>query len=76
MEQFDLNWTIGPTKSKIVFTVEKGVPFKVLEKKGSWLRIEVGGMDGRHCSDQRELHGSDNVSELKGTRANCLYNFT
>jgi SH3-like domain-containing protein len=28
------------TKSTVLFTVEKGVPFKVLEKKGNWLRIE------------------------------------
>ncbi len=28
------------TKSNIVFTVEKGVPFKVLAKEGSWLKIE------------------------------------
>ena len=27
-------------KSNIVFTVEKGVPFKVLAKEGSWLKIE------------------------------------
>ena len=31
----------GPgTDSKIIFTVEKGIPFKVLESKGSWIRIE------------------------------------
>ncbi len=28
------------TKSTVAFTVEKGVPFKVLEKKGDWFRIE------------------------------------
>jgi SH3-like domain-containing protein len=28
------------TKSQVVFTVEKGVPFKVLTKKGNWLKIE------------------------------------
>ena len=28
------------TKHKILFTVEKGVPFKVIGKKGSWLHIE------------------------------------
>jgi SH3-like domain-containing protein len=27
-------------KSQILFTVEKGVPFKILAKKGSWLKIE------------------------------------
>jgi len=31
----------GPsTKDKILFSVEKGIPFKVLEHKGRWLRIE------------------------------------
>lgn len=31
----------GPgTSEKILFTVEKGVPFKVLEHKDSWLHIE------------------------------------
>jgi SH3-like domain-containing protein len=31
----------GPgTKNKIIFTVEKGIPFKVLERKGSWIHIE------------------------------------
>ena len=28
------------TKSSIVFTVEKGVPFKVLQTRGDWLNIE------------------------------------
>ena len=28
------------TKSKILFTVEKGIPFKVLKKKGRWLNVE------------------------------------
>ncbi len=27
-------------KSQVLFTVEKGVPFKVLAKKGNWLKIE------------------------------------
>ncbi len=27
-------------KSQIVFTVEKGVPFKVIAKKGDWVKIE------------------------------------
>ena len=31
----------GPgTKHDKLFTVENGVPFKVLEKKGNWLRVE------------------------------------
>ncbi|MGD2013872.1 MAG: SH3 domain-containing protein [Desulfobacterales bacterium] len=31
----------GPsTKDKILFTIEKGIPFKVLEKKGRWVHIE------------------------------------
>jgi SH3-like domain-containing protein len=31
----------GPgTQFKIVFTVEKGVPFKVIEQKGQWLNIQ------------------------------------
>ena len=31
----------GPsTKDKILFSVEKGIPFKVLEKKGRWLHVE------------------------------------
>ncbi|MCK5162890.1 MAG: SH3 domain-containing protein [Desulfobacula sp.] len=28
------------TKSSILFTVEKGVPFKVLSRKGNWIKIE------------------------------------
>lgn len=28
------------TKSKVLFTVERGVPFKVLERKGDWIKIE------------------------------------
>ena len=28
------------TKSQIMFTVEKGVPFKVLERKKNWIKIE------------------------------------
>jgi SH3-like domain-containing protein len=36
----------GPgTDEKILFTVEKGVPFKVLEHKQSWLHIEHGDGD-------------------------------
>jgi len=27
-------------KSKIMFTVERGVPFKVLKRSGNWIRIE------------------------------------
>ena len=31
----------GPgTGNKIIFTVEKGIPFKVLKRKGSWIQIE------------------------------------
>jgi SH3-like domain-containing protein len=31
----------GPdAKSDIVFTVEKGIPFKVLSRKGQWIEIE------------------------------------
>ncbi|MCD4719923.1 MAG: SH3 domain-containing protein [Desulfobacula sp.] len=31
----------GPgTNSPVVFTVEKGVPFKVLTRKGNWINIE------------------------------------
>ena len=31
----------GPgTKNKIIFTVEKGIPFKVLKRKDSWIQIE------------------------------------
>jgi SH3-like domain-containing protein len=31
----------GPsTKDKILLSVEKGIPFKVLEKKGRWLHVE------------------------------------
>jgi len=31
----------GPgTNHKIIFTVEKGIPFKVLEHQGSWIHIE------------------------------------
>lgn len=28
------------TKSKVLFTVERGVPFKALTTKGDWIRIE------------------------------------
>jgi len=27
-------------KGKILFTVERGVPFKVLKRSGNWIRIE------------------------------------
>ena len=31
----------GPgTNNKIIFTVEKGIPFKVLKREGSWIHIE------------------------------------
>ncbi|WP_245809297.1 SH3 domain-containing protein [Desulfamplus magnetovallimortis] len=36
----------GPgTDYDVAFTVERGVPFKVLEKKGRWLNIEHGDGD-------------------------------
>lgn len=28
------------TKSPVLFTVERGVPFKVLSRKGNWIKIE------------------------------------
>jgi len=28
------------TKSQILFTVERGVPFKVLTRKGNWIKVE------------------------------------
>lgn len=28
------------TKSSVLFTVERGVPFKVLSKQGNWIKIE------------------------------------
>ena len=31
----------GPgTSNKIIFTVEKGIPFKVLKREGNWIHIE------------------------------------
>jgi len=43
----------GPgTDHNIIFTVEKGIPFKVLEHQGSWIHIEHG--DG----DQGWIHKS------------------
>jgi SH3-like domain-containing protein len=31
----------GPgTNNKIIFTIEKGIPFRVLKRKGSWIHIE------------------------------------
>ncbi len=39
------NVRVGPDpKQKIAFTIEKGVPLKVLGKKGNWLKVEY--MDG------------------------------
>ncbi len=36
----------GPgTKNKIRFTVEKGIPFKVIKRKGRWLNIEHADKD-------------------------------
>jgi len=32
-------------KSQVLFVVEKGVPFKVLERKGNWINIEHGDGD-------------------------------
>lgn len=39
-------------KEKLLFTVEKGIPFKVLKKKGHWLKVEHA--DG----DQGWIHDS------------------
>ena len=37
----ECNIRSGPgTSHTIIFTVEKGIPFKVLEREGSWLQIE------------------------------------
>lgn len=37
----ECNIRSGPgTDNKIIFTVEKGIPFKVLKRKGSWIHIE------------------------------------
>ena len=43
----------GPgTKFEILFTVEKGIPFKVLKRKGSWIHI-------RHADgDEGWIHNS------------------
>ena len=36
----------GPgTNNKILFTVEKGIPFKVIKRKGRWLHIEHADQD-------------------------------
>jgi SH3-like domain-containing protein len=36
----------GPgTGNKILFTVEKGIPFKVIKRKGHWLNIEHADKD-------------------------------
>lgn len=36
----------GPgTDNKILFTVEKGIPFKVIKRKGRWLHIEHADKD-------------------------------
>ena len=43
----------GPsTKEKILFRVEKGIPFRILERKGPWLHVEHA--DG----DQGWIHDS------------------
>jgi SH3-like domain-containing protein len=37
----ECNIRSGPgTGNKIIFTVEKGIPFKVLKREGSWIHIE------------------------------------
>ena len=37
----ECNIRSGPgTSNKIIFTVEKGIPFKVLKREGSWIHIE------------------------------------
>ena len=37
----ECNIRSGPgTDNKIIFTVEKGIPFKVLNRDGSWIHIE------------------------------------
>ena len=37
----ECNIRSGPgTDNKIIFTVEKGIPFKVLNREGSWIHIE------------------------------------
>ena len=37
----ECNIRSGPgTSHTIIFTVEKGIPFKVLEREGSWIHIE------------------------------------
>jgi len=36
----------GPdTNSQVMFTVEKGVPFKVIERKENWIKVEHGDGD-------------------------------
>jgi len=32
--------TKSNTKSQVLFTVEKGVPFKVLAREGNWIKVE------------------------------------
>ncbi len=40
------NIRTGPgTQNKILFTVEKGIPFKVIKRKGNWLNIEHADKD-------------------------------
>ncbi len=39
-------------KNKIIFTVEKGIPFKILKKKGKWLKIK------HHDGDEGWIHKS------------------
>ena len=42
------NFRSGPGTgdgNEILFTIEKGVPFKILEKKGDWLHVQHGDGD-------------------------------
>ena len=42
----ECNIRSGPgTDNKILFTVEKGIPFKVLNREGHWLHIEHADQD-------------------------------
>ena len=37
----------GPgTEFKVLFTVEDGIPFKVLKKKGNWIKVQHADGDG------------------------------
>ena len=42
----------GPgTKEEIVFKVEKGIPFKVVKRKGHWIHVEHADGDGGWIHD-------------------------